>query len=127
MTITLLYGGLLGLLFLTLTVLVIARRFKYRVSIGEGNCPELQTAIRAHGNFAEYVPLCLVLLGGCELAGVAPLWLHISGVLLVIGRILHAIGIQIPKAPNPYRMFGILSTFAVLLMLSLLALSHALV
>lgn len=101
--ITLFYAGLLGLLFLALSVWVISRRFKFRVSIGEGESPELRAAVRAHGNFAEYVPL----------------------VLLLLGRLSHAIGIQIPKVPNPYRLVGIMATFIALLLGSLLALVHA--
>lgn len=66
------------------------------------------SAIRAHGNFAEYVPLTLLLMALCELAGVGALWLHLGGGLLLVGRILHAIGIQIPRAPNKPRLFGTL-------------------
>ncbi|MFH6562279.1 MAPEG family protein [Aeromonas caviae] len=107
MHITLIYAGLLGLLFLLLSFWVVKRRAQFRVMIGEGEAPEMLAAIRAHGNFAEYVPLTLLLMALCELAGVGALWLHLGGVLLV-GRILHAIGIQIPRAPNMPRLFGTL-------------------
>lgn len=123
--ITLLYAGLLGLLFLALSVWVISRRFKFRVSLGEGESPELRAAVRAHGNFAEYVPLVLLLMGGLELVGAGVPWLHLIGGLLLLGRLSHAIGIQIPKAPNPYRLVGIMATFIALLLGSLLALVHA--
>jgi hypothetical protein len=32
------------------------------VSLGDGGDKELQTWIRAHANFIEYVPLCLILI-----------------------------------------------------------------
>ena len=106
MHITLIYGGLLGLLFLLLSFWVVKRRAQFKVMIGEGEAPEMLSAIRAHGNFAEYVPLTLLLMALCELAGVGALWLHLGGALLLVGRILHAIGIQSPKAPNTPRLFA---------------------
>lgn len=126
MHITLIYAGLLGLLFLLLSFWVVKRRAQFRVMIGEGEAPEMLAAIRAHGNFAEYVPLTLLLMALCELAGVGTLWLHLGGVLLVVGRILHAIGIQIPRAPNMPRLFGTLFFWLSLGMFSVLALVQGL-
>lgn len=126
MHITLIYAGLLGLLFLLLSFWVVKRRAQFRVMIGEGEAPEMLAAIRAHGNFAEYVPLTLLLMALCELAGVGALWLHLGGVLVVVGRILHAIGIQIPRAPNMPRLFGTLFFWLSLGMFSVLALVQGL-
>ena len=126
MHITLIYAGLLGLLFLLLSFWVVKRRAQFRVMIGEGEAPEMLAAIRAHGNFAEYVPLTLLLMALCELAGVGALWLHLGGVLLLVGRILHAIGIQIPRAPNMLRLFGTLFFWLSLGMFSVLALVQGL-
>lgn len=124
--ITLIYAGLLGLLFLLLSFWVVKRRAQFRVMIGEGEAPEMLAAIRAHGNFAEYVPLTLLLMALCELAGVGSLWLHLGGVLLLVGRILHAIGIQIPRAPNMPRLFGTLFFWLSLGIFSVLALVQGL-
>ena len=74
MHITLIYAGLLGLLFLLLSFWVVKRRAQFRVMIGEGEAPEMLAAIRAHGNFAEYVPLTLLLMALCELAGGGCTW-----------------------------------------------------
>lgn len=126
MHITLIYGGLLGLLFLLLSFWVVKRRAQFKVMIGEGEAPEMLSAIRAHGNFAEYVPLTLLLMALCELAGVGELWLHLGGALLLLGRILHAIGIQIPKAPNKPRLFGTLFFWLSLGLFSVLALVQGL-
>ncbi len=126
MHITLIYAGLLGLLFLLLSFWVVKRRAQFRVMIGEGEAPEMLAAIRAHGNFAEYVPLTLLLMALCELAGVGALWLHLGGVLLVVWRILHAIGIQIPRAPNMPRLFGTLFFWLSLGIFSVLALVQGL-
>ena len=126
MHITVIYGGLLGLLFLLLSFWVVKRRAQFKVMIGEGEAPEMLSAIRAHGNFAEYVPLTLLLMALCELAGVGALWLHLGGGLLLAGRILHAIGIQIPKAPNKPRLFGTLFFWLALGLFSVLALVQGL-
>ncbi|WP_324057019.1 MAPEG family protein [Aeromonas caviae] len=126
MHITLIYAGLLGLLFLLLSFWVVKRRAQFRVMIGEGEAPEMLAAIRAHGNFAEYVPLTLLLMALCELTGVGSLWLHLGGVLLLVGRILHAIGIQIPRAPNMPRLFGTLFFWLSLGIFSVLALVQGL-
>ena len=126
MHITLIYAGLLGLLFLLLSFWVVKRRAQFKVMIGEGEAPEMLSAIRAHGNFAEYVPLTLLLMALCELAGVGALWLHLGGVLLLAGRILHAIGIQIPRAPNKPRLFGTLFFWLSLGLFSVLALVQGL-
>lgn len=124
--ITLVYAGLLGLLFLLLSFWVVKRRAQFKVMIGEGDAPEMRAAIRAHGNFAEYVPLTLLLMALCELAGVGALWLHLGGMLLLAGRVLHAIGIQIPKAPNKPRLFGTLFFWLSLGLFSVLALVQGL-
>ncbi|MFM4862892.1 MULTISPECIES: MAPEG family protein [Aeromonas] len=126
MHITLIYGGLLGLLFLLLSFWVVKRRAQFKVMIGEGEAPEMLSAIRAHGNFAEYVPLTLLLMALCELAGVGALWLHLGGLLLLAGRILHAIGIQIPRAPNKPRLFGTLFFWLSLGLFAVLALVQGL-
>ncbi|WP_421199443.1 MAPEG family protein [Aeromonas enteropelogenes] len=120
--ITLLYAGLLGLLFLLLSFWVVRRRAQFKVMIGEGEAPELLAAIRTHGNFAEYVPLTLLLMALCELVGAGALWLHLGGGMLLAGRVLHAIGMQIPKAPNLPRLFGTLLFWLSLGLFSVLAL-----
>ena len=120
--ITLIYAGLLGLLFLGLSFWVVKRRAQFGVMIGQGEAPELLAAIRTHGNFAEYVPLTLLLMALCELSGAGALWLHAGGAMLLVGRILHAIGIQIPKAPNVPRFLGTLLFWLALGLFALLAL-----
>jgi hypothetical protein len=124
--ITLATTGALGLLYLTLTVRVIRGRWKHRVSLGDGGNAAMQRLIRAHANFGEYVPLLLILMALLEASGASRNVLAGAGIALVVGRIAHAIGIETPKAPNPYRFVGGLVTFGLLLLGSLWALWHAL-
>jgi uncharacterized membrane protein YecN with MAPEG domain len=87
------YAALCGLLLLALSVNVARVRRKYRVYIGNGDEIGLLQAIRVQANFIEYVPLCLLLLFLLELSR-QPAWaLHLLGAALVVGRILHAIGL----------------------------------
>ena len=109
-----LYAAPLAFLYIALAFNVIRLRFKYRVSLGTGEVPKLERAIRAHGNFAEYVPFTLLLIGLAEYKG-APLWLiHIFGILLLVGRLLHSYCLCV-KYITIARQAGILMTFIVLL------------
>ena len=96
------YAGILGLICLVLAVLVVRQRGKTKTGLGSGGHPALEQAIRVHANFVEYVPLILILMLLLELSGLAPLWLHVMGIALVVGRVLHAWGL----AGNPNESFG---------------------
>ncbi|MBD3766186.1 MAG: MAPEG family protein [Rhodobacterales bacterium] len=73
------YAGLLTVIFLILSVRVIDRRRSAGVSLGDGGDGPLQRRIRAHGNFADYAPMGLVLLTIAELAQAPAPWLHLAG------------------------------------------------
>jgi uncharacterized membrane protein YecN with MAPEG domain len=92
--VTLLYGGLIGLL----VTLLGANVSRVRSARGVGVLPvppaELVRPIRAHGNAIEWAPLGLVLLLAVELSGAGTRFtLHLAGGSLLLGRALHAAGI----------------------------------
>lgn len=87
------YAAVLGLMSLGLSYHVILARARVGVSIGDGGDLDLATRIRRHGNFHENIPLSLVLMVLAEAGGLAAGWLHGAGVLLVVGRALHAVGL----------------------------------
>jgi len=118
-TITALYTALLTLLFVSLAFNIIRLRFKHKVGLGDGGEKELIKAIRIHGNFAEYVPLALILLAGFELGGGDSLWVHIFGSVLFLSRILHALGLSQSIGMSKPRAVGVISMFLVLLMLAI--------
>ena len=122
MHITLIYAGLLGLLFLLLSFWVVKRRAQFKVMIGEGEAPEMLSAIRAHGNFAEYVPLALLMLALLELAGTAAAVVWTCGLVLLLARLAHAIGLGGSAGYSAGRFGGTLLTLAVLLAMALLGL-----
>lgn len=113
--ITGLYAALLALLFVALSVLVIRQRVANRQLIGLGEAEGMLRASRAHANFAEYVPLALLLLLILE-QGAAPAWLlHALGLALLAGRLSHAIGISRSPERLAFRQFGMLCTFGVVI------------
>jgi uncharacterized membrane protein YecN with MAPEG domain len=117
--ITGMYSGLLGLVFLALSIQVIKVRRKHMVSLGDGNIDGLQKATRAHANFTEYTPICLILLLIAEMTSQADVFLHICGILLLYGRIAHAYGLVTASGANWGRISGTVATFSVLIALSL--------
>lgn len=109
-----LYAAILGFAFIWLAVRVIKARRTYRVAIGTGQHRLVERAVRAHGNFAEYVPFALLIMALCELNR-APDWgLHALGAALLAGRALHAWGITREPEDFRFRTAGMSLTFAVL-------------
>lgn len=104
--VALLYASLNAFVFLGLSWRVVRLRRRYRVGIGYNGKQNLNRAIRAHANFAEYVPLALVLLLGLELAGVGSGALHVLGAMLVAGRLLHAFSLSRDAGQSPGRSLG---------------------
>lgn len=121
--ITLVYGGALALWFFILSVRVIQGRFGAgSPSLGDGGNPAMLRRIRAHANFAEYVPLVLVLMGFLEISGVAAWGLHLIGAALLLGRLLHGYALAFTAQFAFGRTGGIVLTFASLLVAAGLAL-----
>lgn len=111
---TSIYAGLLALLYVYLSARVIGQRRNARISLGTGEDPELLRRTRVHANFAEYVPLALILIACCEsLAAPTPL-LHGLGLGLLIGRMAHAYGVSKSPQVMQMRLVGMVLTFTVL-------------
>jgi hypothetical protein len=120
--VTMITAGACGLIFLALTWGVVARRMSGKIMIGDGGDALMLQRIRAHANFAEHVPLILILMAAVELAsGHGSMLLWGAGGLLVVARIAHGIGMVRPS-PNPFRAFGALASWLLILGLSLWAL-----
>jgi hypothetical protein len=113
--ITSLTAAILAVVYVGLAVFIIRLRFRLRVGLGDGDQPELQRAIRMHGNFAEYVPFMLLLLLLCEAQQIAAPWLYLLAGLTVFGRLSHALGLWLRSGTSVPRFLGMISTFAVLL------------
>jgi len=118
LSITGLYASLLGLLFVGLAINIIHLRLQFKVGIGDGGNEALGKAIRVHGNFAEYIPMALLMLAAYEINGASPIWLHGLGAILFIGRVLHAIGLSKTTGTSKQRQIGMLSLFLVIIVLA---------
>jgi len=119
--VTPLYAGLLGLLLIVLAVNVSRYRIGLKISFGDGDHPGLKRAIRAHANLIENAPLALILLLSVEVQGFSASVVHALGGTLVIGRILHAFGLSRYEGTSVGRAVGILLTWVMILVASLLA------
>lgn len=106
LTITALYAGILGLMAVAVAVPAGRLRGETGISIGDGGNQALLLAMRRHGNFAESVPIVLILIGVLELNGVSALALHIMGVVLVVARIAHAVGLKADTTAGLGRAIG---------------------
>ncbi|TGD94607.1 MAPEG family protein [Methylobacterium nonmethylotrophicum] len=116
------YGAVLALLFAGLSAWVMARRLSANVLHGDGGDAVLLHRARSQANFAEYVPLILLLVGLLEAQGASRVLVHGLLVVLLVGRVLHPFGMTAPA--NSARQFacrggGILATFAVLVVAAL--------
>ena len=112
--ITAFYAGLLAIFFLYLTVLVIIERRRKRIGLGDEGDKHFLQMMRVHGNFAEYVPLVLVLSLIAEINHTSPIVLHVSGGLLLLGRAIHAYGLRHHYGASWQRVYGALMTFIAL-------------
>jgi uncharacterized membrane protein YecN with MAPEG domain len=108
--ITALYAGIQAILGFALSAGIGPMRGKLGVSIGDGGNPDLLLAIRRHGNWAETVPMALLLIGLLELNGAGSTFLHGLGVALLVARIAHPLGLKKDKVNEPLRIGGAVLT-----------------
>jgi uncharacterized membrane protein YecN with MAPEG domain len=110
----------LALLALPLTIHISVRRAVIGVKAGvihkavfsdTGN-DMLRNAVRAFGNFMEYVPLAILLIAIMEIQGAPASLLWGLGGVFLAGRIIHAVSMTfIPLIPAP-RGFAMFTTYA---------------
>jgi len=110
-----LYASLLAVAFVGLSIRTLRMRRTLKIAIGDAGNPAMLRAMRVHSNFAEYVPLSLLLVFFVE-AGGAPGWVvHALGLCLLAGRCSHAYGVSQVKEDYRFRVFGMAMTFTTLL------------
>jgi uncharacterized protein len=109
-----LYASILALLFVGLSVRTLRMRGRLRIAIGDGDHPEMLRAMRVHSNFAEYVPLSLLLIYFVEIGGGSPAFVHAMGLCLLAGRTSHAFGVSRVEENLRFRVFGMAMTLGTL-------------
>lgn len=114
---TALFAAIFALVYVALSAWVIGGRLTSDVLHGDGGDEALQKRIRAHGNFAEYVPLTLVVIGLLEAAG-GRHWLVLTLlIVLLVARLAHPVGMFTAKNSPlqfAFRGGGIISTLTVM-------------
>ena len=90
--ITALTTAFFAILMVVLSIQTSLRRAKLKTVHGDGGDVILRRRIRAHGNFAEYAPLALVILGLVEAFGATRSATVALAAAFCVARVLHAVG-----------------------------------
>lgn len=104
--VTALYALPLAALYVVLWFRVTTTRSNLKVSIGDAGNTGLHEKIRQHGNFVEWVSIVLILMIIAEGNKADAIWLHVSGALLLIGRLVHPFGLTAANPAHPLRIIG---------------------
>jgi uncharacterized protein len=110
--ITAVFAGALALMLVGISIRVTRLRAKKKISLADGGDKEMQAAIRVQGNFIEYVPMALLLMGLLESAGARHWIVYLFGALLVMARIAHAFALY--TGFFPMRVVGTSTTWALI-------------
>ena len=124
-SITSAYLGILALLYLMLGLQVSRLRRGHRVLFGDGDNIKLRSAIRAHANFAEYVPIIVLMVAMLEISGMPAMRVHLLMGALLVARLLHPLGLYVGPRTLQFqicRVGGISLTLLVMLCAALLLL-----
>ena len=125
--VTSLYAGILALLFAALSIWVVVGRVQTDTMQGSGS-DALARRIGAQGNFAQYVPFALLLMGLLEASGAGHALIHGLGLVLLLSRLAHPFGMLAPnKSPQQYvcRGGGIFTTLGVIAVAALALIARA--
>jgi len=126
LTIVPIYAAILAVMFVALSIRVIALRRASKLPLGFQGDVALERRVRAQGNFAEYVPLAVLLLAFVEMRG-APAWLvHAMALVLIAGRLSHAYGVSQLRESFAFRVSGMAMTFTVIVSAALAILIQSL-
>jgi uncharacterized membrane protein YecN with MAPEG domain len=113
MHISLFSAGIAGLIAVWHAIRCIKLRFADKAAHGDGGSARLARRMRAHANFAEYTPIALVLIVLLDLMDAHAWVLGPVALAFLLGRVLHAIGMDSETAAWP-RQIGMLLTLPVL-------------
>ena len=89
-------------------------RMSDKILHGDGGNALLAQRMRAQANFTEYTPIALILIVLLDLMDVNPLILGLSALAFMLGRVLHAIGMDADDT-HWARATGMALTFPLLL------------
>ena len=110
--ITLSFASIFALFALVLSFRAGPYRAKSGVSILFGDPPDMELAqrVRVHQNFLEYVPMLLLVMMAIEISGGSSRFLLIAGILLLVFRVAHALGLKHDNMVHKGRFIGAFGT-----------------
>lgn len=117
-SITAFYLAILSLIYAALALQVIRLRRSSKAALGDGGNTRLHRAIRAHGNFMEYVPIITLMVAMIEMSGAPALRIHLLMGALLLSRLLHPLGMHASPGSLRFqigRVGGILITIGLLI------------
>ncbi|MBO6783183.1 MAG: MAPEG family protein [Alphaproteobacteria bacterium] len=107
------FSALLVLLKLVLGIRVTMYRAKHNTMWGDAGDEQMQRRIRAHANHSEWMPATIIILALIEMVGVAPIIVFVLGAAMLVGRLIHSIGLM-GNAEMFNRVTGMVITWLVL-------------
>lgn len=108
--ITALYASFFAIMAIVLSNMVSSVRTASGISILHQDNMKLAVRMRRHGNFIESVPMAIILMGLVEVQGIAPVWVHAMGLVLIAARLAHAFGLNVENPISPLRLAGGIGT-----------------
>ncbi|QAU46103.1 glutathione S-transferase [Bradyrhizobium guangzhouense] len=121
------YLAILALIYVALALQVIRLRRSSKAPFSDGGNENLRSAIRAHGNFMEYVPIIALMVALLEMSGASPLRIHLLMGALLLSRLLHPLGMYATPGSLRFticRVGGIVLTIGLLVSCALTILSR---
>lgn len=113
--ITALYAGLTIILAIVLGAGIGLYRGKTKISMGDGGDPQTLLRMRRHGNLVETAALTLLAMAIIEVNSASTTLLHALGVVYILARIAHPLGLKADNVSHPLRAIG--AGFSTLVML----------
>ena len=110
--ITPIFAAVLSFIFIFLSVRTLRLRRRLKIAVGDSGNLEMLRAVRAHGNFSEYVPLTLLLIYFVEQAQAHSWLVYALGGVLTLGRLSHSYGLSQLNETFFFRVFGMACTFS---------------
>ena len=109
--ITSFYAAILAMFFIAMSIQTLKLRRELKIAVGDNQDVQMLRQMRSHANFNEYVPISIVLIYFFELLQAPVFLVHGLAIMLILGRALHAYGIQQTRENYRFRIAGMALTF----------------
>ncbi|KJC62506.1 hypothetical protein UP10_04155 [Bradyrhizobium sp. LTSPM299] len=122
------YLAVLALIYAALALQVIRLRRSSLAAFSDGGNLALRSAIRAHANFMEYVPIITLMVALLEMSGAPASRVHLLMGALLLSRLIHPLGMYASPDSLQFRVCrvgGIVITIGLLVSCAITTLSRA--